>query len=138
MPLLNINSNSIETTPFNKEDILSDIRNMLSTEFPYFHIIPFQQASTDIPNNLLSTIAHPYDILLLRSVNINRVHRIKSANPFEKEIEDTLQLVYAVSVIHPLTPLTESFKKITEGWTKKHFVVSDAQTLKGRLKNEAY
>jgi hypothetical protein len=131
MPLLNINSNSISSLPFNKEEVVADIRSMLSTEFPHFHTITYQ------PNcyNDLST-AYPYDILLLRSISINRVHRIKSANPFEKEIEDTLQLVYAVSVIDPLTSVTpETF---TEGWTKKHFVVSDAQTLKGRLKNEAY
>lgn len=124
MPLIEINKPS-DRFPFDKHKIAQAVITLIREEFPAWKVI----SSKDEDDG--------YDLLLIRNLTIQRMIRINSLNPFEKEEEQIIQQVVAISFVDPLEELNKEVFKTTEGWTKSHLIISDITSLRRRLKYDS-
>ena len=104
---------------FNKQNVIDDIKNVMNKDFAGYKVI----LSKD----------DPWDLLLIRQISRSVVMKLGAMGLHESIREIIAQEIFAVNVLHPDEEINEEDYLYSSGWTKAHFIVSDASTLLRQL-----
>ncbi len=104
---------------FNKEEVIQEINDLLSNEFSSYKVINSKDDA--------------WDLIIIRMVSHSVVLKLGTLGLHESTRECILQEVFAVNVMSPDEEIPEYIKEYSHGWTKAHYIISDAKTLKRKL-----
>jgi len=118
MALFNKTKEQIKYT-FDKSKVINDIAKTLNDEFKAYKII--------YPHDDL------WDLLIIRMVSKSVIVKLGSLGLHESVREEIYQEVFAINVLEPDQEIQNDMIQSCSGWTKKHFIVSDAKALRRQL-----
>lgn len=112
-------SDSFNKRVFEKEKVLKDILHILENEFGAYKVI---HSKND-----------PWDLLVIRMVSHTIILKLGAMGLHESSREAIFQEIFAINIMSPDEKIDEEIYKWSHGWTKAHYILSDAQTLKRKL-----
>ena len=119
-----INNTRTAPTPFNKQQVIEDIINLIEEHHPAYYI------------ENMSNYHAAWDLLIIRTI----IREVKitignAVSPHTRTEQQAFQQVYAISVIDPQEYISPTQFAVTESWTTRHMIVKNAQEVLKGLNN---
>ncbi len=109
---------------FDKAKVIQDIVDAVKDTHPTYHMLEDLEGEDG------------WNILIIRNVTRDVKITLGLVNVHERQENQVLQQVFAVSVLDPELEFDKSLAEATEKWTTMHLVVSDTDAVLRRLKGE--